>query len=173
MIFSKVYLFPCFALCSAQDIDNFHDVQNVLLSGLDLNFQGHLSPWTSEIENLPLLHEMTPVLAIIYVIIFLIIDLSCWTSVIIIQPVQGAIFQNFYLSGTVGQSLRSSPACADLFSRPLYRSIYRLIMWFLCGFECIPKITTVYISQQWLEFVFAVREMSGKFLLPTPWQPWS
>ena len=125
MIFSKVYLFSCFALCSAQDIDNFHDVQNVLLSGLDLNFQGHLSPWTSEIENLSVLHEMTPVLAIIYVIIFLIIDLSCWTSVIIIQPVQGAIFQNFYLSGTVGQSLGSSPACADLFSRPLYWSIYR------------------------------------------------
>ena len=42
------------------------------ISGLDLNFQGHLSRRTSEIENLPVLHEMTPVRAIIYVIIFLI-----------------------------------------------------------------------------------------------------
>ena len=78
-------------------------------TGLDLNFQGHLSRRTSEIENLPVLHEITPVRSIIYVIIFLIIDLSCRTSVIIIQPIQGAIFQNFYLSGTVGQSLRLSP----------------------------------------------------------------
>ena len=45
-----------------------------------------------------------------FVIIFLIIDLSCRTSAIIIQPVRGAIFQNFCLSGMVGQSLRSSPA---------------------------------------------------------------
>ena len=80
------------------------------ISGLDLNFQGHLSRQTSEIENLPVLHEMTPDRAIIYVIIFLIIDLSCRTSVIIIQPVRGAIFHNLYLSGTVGQSLRSGPA---------------------------------------------------------------
>ena len=79
-------------------------------SGLDLNFLGHLSRRPSEIENLPVLHEITPVRAIIYVIIFLIIHLSCRTSVTIIQPVQGAIFQNFYLSRTVGQSLRSSPA---------------------------------------------------------------
>ena len=57
---------------------------------------------------------MTPVCAIIYVIIFLIIDLSCRTSVIIIQPVRAAIFQNFYLSGTVGQSLRSSPVLLDI-----------------------------------------------------------
>ena len=57
---------------------------------------------------------MTSVRAITYVIIFLIIDLSCRTSVIIIQPVRGAIFQNFYLSGTVGQSLRSSPVAADV-----------------------------------------------------------
>ena len=75
----------------------------------DLNFQGHLSRRTSEIENLLVLHEMTPVRAIIYVIIFLIIDLSCRTRVIIIQPVRGAIFPNFYLSRTVGQSLRLSP----------------------------------------------------------------
>ena len=79
-------------------------------AGLDLNFRGHLSRQTSEIENSPVLHEMTPVRTIIYVIIFLIIDLSCQTSVIIIQPVRRAIFQKFYLSGTVGQSLRSSPA---------------------------------------------------------------
>ena len=78
-------------------------------SGLDLNFQGHMSRRTSEIDNLPVLHEITPVRAIIYVIIFPIIDLCCRTSVIIIQPVQGAIFQNFCLSGTVGQSLRSRP----------------------------------------------------------------
>ena len=78
-------------------------------AGLDLNFQGHLSRRTSEIENSPVLDEMTPVDAIIYVIIFLIIDLSCRISVMIIQPVRGAIFQHFYLSRTVGQSLRSSP----------------------------------------------------------------
>ena len=84
--------------------------QRVNFTWLDLNFQGHLSRWTSEIEILPVLHEMTPVRTITYVIIFLIVDLSCRTSVIIIQPVRGAIFQNFYLSGTVGQSLRSSPA---------------------------------------------------------------
>ena len=35
-------------------------------------------------------------------------------------------------------------------------------MWFHCGFEYITTITIWYISQQWLEFVFAVREMSGK-----------
>ena len=52
---------------------------------------------------------MTAVRTIIYVIISLIIDLSCRTGVIIIQPVRGAIFKIFYLSGTVGQSLRSSP----------------------------------------------------------------
>ena len=84
--------------------------RHIALAGLDLNFQGHLSRWTSEIEKSPVLHEMTPVCTIMYVIIFLIIDLSCRTSVIIIQPVRGAIFQNFYLSGMVGQSLRSSPA---------------------------------------------------------------
>ena len=82
------------------------------MSGLDLNFQGHLSCRTSEIENSPVPHELTPVRAVMSVnIIFLIIDLSCRTSVIIIQPVPEAIFQNFYLSGMVGQSLRSSPAC--------------------------------------------------------------
>ena len=53
-------------------------------------------------------------------------------------------------------------SCADLFSRPLCWSIYWGIMWFLCGFDYIAKITTGYISRQWLEFVFAVREMSGK-----------
>ena len=80
--------------------------------GLDLNFQGHLSRRTSEIENLPVLHEMTPVRAItcIYVIIFwLLTCLVGQMSLYIIQPVRGAIFRNFYLSGTVGQSLRSSP----------------------------------------------------------------
>ena len=61
-------------------------------AGLDLNFQGHLSRRTSEIENSPVLHELTPVRAIITVIMFLIIDLSCQTSVIIIQPVREAIF---------------------------------------------------------------------------------
>ena len=80
-----------------------------LKARLDLNFQGHLSRWTGEIENSPILDEMTPVSAIVYVIIFLIIDLSCRTSVIMVQPVRGAIFQNFHLSGTVRQSLRSSP----------------------------------------------------------------
>ena len=80
-----------------------------ILSSSELNFQGHLSRRTNEIENLPVLDEMTPVRAIIYVIIFLIIDLSCRTSAITIQPVRGAIFNNFYLSGTVGQSLRLSP----------------------------------------------------------------
>ena len=80
-----------------------------LTTGLDINFQGHLSRRTSEIENSPVLHEMTPVRTIIYVIITLIIDLSCRTSVIIIQPLRGATFQKFYLSGTVGRSLRSSP----------------------------------------------------------------
>ena len=39
-------------------------------TGLDLNFQGHLSRRTSEIENLLVLHEMTPFHTIIYVIIF-------------------------------------------------------------------------------------------------------
>ena len=53
-------------------------------------------------------------------------------------------------------------SCADLLSRPLCWSIYWWIMWFLCGFEYIAKITTGYISRQWLEFVLAVREMSGK-----------
>ena len=53
-------------------------------------------------------------------------------------------------------------SCADLFLRPLCWSIYWWIMWFLCSFQCIAKITTGYILRQWLEFVFAVREMSGK-----------
>ena len=44
--------------------------QQDVISGLDLNFHGHLSRRTSEIENLPVLHEMTPAHAIIYVIIF-------------------------------------------------------------------------------------------------------
>ena len=35
-------------------------------------------------------------------------------------------------------------------------------MWFFCGFEYIAKITTGYISWQWVEFVFGVREMAGK-----------
>ena len=35
-------------------------------------------------------------------------------------------------------------------------------MQFLCGYEYIEKITTGYISRQLLEFVLAVREMSGK-----------
>ena len=53
--------------------------------------------------------------------------------------------------------------CADLFSRPLCWSIYWWIMWYLCGFDYIlQKFTTGYISWQWLEFVLAVREMSGK-----------
>ena len=82
-------------------------------TGLDLNFQGHLSRQTNEIEKSLVLHEMTPVRTIIFVIIFLIIDLSCRTSVIII-PVRGAIFKIFYLSGTVGQSLRSSPETSDV-----------------------------------------------------------
>ena len=53
-------------------------------------------------------------------------------------------------------------SCADLFSRLLCWSIYWWIMWFLCGFGYIAKITTGWISRQWLEFVSAVREMSGK-----------
>ena len=63
-------------------------------------------------------------------------------------------------------------SCADLFSRLLCWSIYWWIMWFPCGFEYITKITTGYISQQWLELVFAVniREKSGNYFLPTPWQ---
>ena len=37
----------------------------------------------------------------------------------------------------------------------------------------LQKINTMLILRQWLEFVLAVREMSGKrdFFLPTPWQP--
>ena len=89
--------------------DWVHNCGILTFPGLHLNFQGHLSRWTSEIENLPVLREMTPLRAIIYAIIFLIMDLSCWTSVIIIQPVRGAIFQNFYLSRMVKQSLKSSP----------------------------------------------------------------
>ena len=85
-----------------------HDIRGIIrphwTPGLDLNFQGNLSRRTSEIEKSPVLHEMTPVRTIIFLIIFLIIDLSYQTSVIIIQPVRGAIFLNFYLSGTVGQS---------------------------------------------------------------------
>ena len=53
-------------------------------------------------------------------------------------------------------------SCADLFSRPLCWNMYWWIMWFLCGFEYIAKITTGYISRRWLEFVLAVREMSGR-----------
>ena len=34
---------------------------------------------------------------------------------------------------------------------------------FFCGFEYIEKITTGYISRQWLEFLLAVREKSGNF----------
>ena len=103
-------------------------------AGLDLNFQAHLSRRTSDIENLPVLHEMTPVRTIIYDTIFLIIDLSCRTSVIIIQPVRGAIFLNFYLSGTVGQSLRSSPG------------------WYLC-------IETTLRKSEWLwNFYFLVQK---------------
>ena len=60
-------------------------------AGLDLNFQGHLSRRTSEIENSPVLHELTPVRAIISVVVFLIIEMSCRTSVILIQPVQEAM----------------------------------------------------------------------------------
>ena len=64
---------------------NGMDQLNMPLPGLDLNFQGHLSRRTSEIEKSPVLHEMTPVHIVIFVIIFLIIDLSCRTSVIIIN----------------------------------------------------------------------------------------
>ena len=98
MIFSKLYLFSCFALCSAQDIDNF------------------------------------------------------------------MMFKMF--------------SCADLFLRPLYWNIYRLIMWFLCGFEYIAKITTVYlyIAPTVTEICVCsqrnIREKSGNFFLPTTWQPW-
>ena len=57
---------------------------------------------------------------------------------------------------------------ADLFSRPLYWSIYWWIMWFdfYVFFNILqqPEVTTGYISQQWLELevVLAVREVSGK-----------
>ena len=32
----------------------------------------------------------------------------------------------------------------------------------ICGLNILQKITTGYTSRQWLEFVFAVREISGK-----------
>ena len=110
--FKKIHIWKCHQQNVRQFVQGslYQNGSTLILAGLDLNFQGHLSCRTSEIENSPVLHKMTPVRAIIYVIIFLIIDLSCRTSVIIVQPVRGAIFQNFYLSGTVWQSLRSSPA---------------------------------------------------------------
>ena len=111
-------------------------------AGLYLNFQGHLSRRTSQIENSPLLHEMTPIRAIIYVIIFLIIDLSCRTGVIIIQPVRGAILKKFYLSRTVGQSLRLSPVVTCLMdyiwiytycASSLYITVHhtRILLWWV------------------------------------------
>ena len=68
-------------------------------------------------------------------------------------------------------------SCADLFSRPLFWSIYWWIMWFLCGFEYIAKnhhwvyiatVTGICVGNQG-----NVREKSGNFFLPTLWQPWS
>ena len=68
--------------------------------------------------------------------------------------------------------------CADPFSRPQFWNIYWWIMWFLCGFEYIAKdhhrvyittVTGIYVGNQGF-----VREKSGNFFLPTPWQPcWS
>ena len=66
-------------------------------------------------------------------------------------------------------------SCVDLFSRPLCWSIYWWIMWLLCVFEYIAKnhnrvyittVTGIHICSQG-----NVREKSGIFLLPTPWQP--
>ena len=65
--------------------------------------------------------------------------------------------------------------CADLFSRPLpvCWSIYWRIMLFLCSFENIAKNHhMVYIATApWICMVLDVRDMSGIFFLPTPWQP--
>ena len=68
-------------------------------AGLDLNFQGHLPRRTSEIEKSPVLHEMTPVRTIKFVIIFLTIDRSCWTSVIIINLSNEQFFKIFTCPG--------------------------------------------------------------------------
>ena len=43
--------------------------------------------------------------------------------------------------------------------------------YFYVVLNILQKITTGYISRQWLEFVVAVREKSGKFFLTTLWQP--
>ena len=68
-------------------------------------------------------------------------------------------------------------SCADLFSRPLCWSIYWWIMSFFLWFWIywknhhrvyITTVTGISVSNQG-----NVREKSGNFFLPTPWQPWS
>ena len=61
-------------------------------SGLDLNFQGQLSDQTSEIRSSPVLHEIVTCTLYYIYIIYLNIYLSCRTSAIVIQLVQGVIF---------------------------------------------------------------------------------
>ena len=72
-------------------------------------------------------------------------------------------------------------SCADAFSRPLLKhllinNVNSMWFWIYCkkspqGIYISQKITAGYISRQWLEFVSDVREKSGIFFLPTPWQP--
>ena len=66
-------------------------------------------------------------------------------------------------------------SCADLFSRPLHWSIYWWMMWFFLWFWIYSKnhhrvhIATVTGICVWSQG--NVREKSGNFFLPTPWQP--
>ena len=64
------YLVPCCQIASPGHNEfNLWTGYYCQKSGLNLNFQGHLSRQTSEIENLPVLHKMTPVRAIIYMLL--------------------------------------------------------------------------------------------------------
>ena len=133
-------------------------------SGLDLNFQDHLSLRKSEIENSHVLHELTPVRAIISVIMLLIIDLSCRTSVIIIQPVREAIFQNLYLSGTVRQSLRSSP---DIHQR---KKSFSPLTWAIMAEKdqmrniCSGMLTR-YWNAEWIRLYNEILRVYNKYLV--------
>ena len=86
----------------------------------------------------------------------------------VLHAVRHRIYTIFMLLKTV--------SCAGLISGPLCWSIYWWIMWFRCGFEFIAKnhhrvyiatVTGICVGNQG-----NVREKSGIFFLPNPWQPW-
>ena len=96
-IFSEPYLFSCFVLCSAQDIDNFHDDKNVLL---------------------------------------------CWP-----------IFRTTMLKHLLMHNC-DFYVVLNMFAKN-HHSVY------------IITVTGICVGSQG-----NVREKSGNFFLPTPWQPW-